>query len=200
VSDTLPTAPFLHASVASAKTALESVGCDVVPALQIEVEVAPLGKLVRVFGVVGNLLERQALLQDDVLLRRVRSLLDSDDNDRIADRLLSGRLKFLPTNKRTATKLSLDLHERGLHLPWAFKPMNYDLGVKLEAFAKTRPFPFKVYYSRGIDVSDDGTTVTLKRVFSLPVLGAAHGTFQEPIYDDLLDEDVGLIVEANVRA
>jgi hypothetical protein len=199
VSDTLSTESILHGSVSSARAALESVGCDVVGELQLEVDAGPLGKLVRVFGVVGNVVERRSLLRHDILYRRVSHLLESVDNERVAERLDSGRLKFLPMNKRTATKLSYDVHELGLHLPWAFRPMNFDLGVKLEAHAKARPFPFKVYYSRGIDISADGSEVTLKRVFSLPVLGSAHGTFQEPIYDEMLDEDVGLILEANVR-
>jgi hypothetical protein len=35
-------------------------------------------------------------------------------------------------------------------------------------------------------------------VFSLPVRGSAHSTWQQPIFDEVLDGDVGMFVEADV--
>ena len=40
-------------------------------------------------------------------------------------------------------------------------------------------------------------TIELGRVFSLPVEGVASGTWAETIFDDMLDEDIGLFLEAN---
>ncbi len=187
----------LHPSRAAAESALRSVGGVVVPELSLEVDVPGVGKLERHFAYLGNTVG-QTGIPDDRLHQRMTSLLDSPDNERVMRKLQAGRLHYMPLNKRAARKLVDDLHAVGLHLPWAFRPMNFDFGARLEELSDTRPLPFDVFYSQGIDIAGDGA-IDVKRVFSLPVKGSAHGTFQEPIFDEMLDEDVGLFMEANVR-
>jgi hypothetical protein len=75
--------------------------------------------------------------------------------------------------------------------------MNFDFGAVIEEEALAGSVTFQAFYSRAIDLSEAGQ-VRLKRVFSLPVRGSAHGTWQEPIFDEVLDGDVGMFLEANV--
>jgi len=197
VSDTVKLSDILHADPDAARSALEAVGGEVIPELALSVEQPGIGTVHRQFAVVGNLVAKRSLLVDDVLLRRLMPMLESPDNERALRKLEEGKLTYMPLNKRTVRKLVSVLHDAGVHLPWAFRPMNFDFGSKLEEYSEARPLPFKVFYSQGIDVGDEVATV--KRVFSLPVQGSAHGTFQEPIFDEMLDEDVGMFIEANHR-
>ena len=199
MSDTVRMSDMFHASVRQAHMALESVGGVVVPELDLTVDVPGLGSIKRVFAYLGNVVERGDMLPNPILLKRMAPLFESSDNERVAKKLEAGRLDFTPVNKRTARKVVPDLHEIGLHLPWAFRPMNFDFGARLEELSERRPFRFRVFYSQRVDFTPDGETATVQRVFSLPVQGSAHGTFQEPIFDEMLDEDVGLFIEANLR-
>jgi hypothetical protein len=199
VSDTVRLSSMLFPRREAAVRALEAVGGVVVPELDLSLDVPGLGVIQRTFAYLGNVVEKANFLENPVLYKRVASVLDSADNERVAKKLEQGRLDYMPVNKRTARKLVPDLHEVGLHLPWAFRPMNFDFGARLEELSERRPFRFRVFYSQRVDISADGETATVQRVFSLPVQGSAHGTFQEPIFDEMLDEDVGLFIEANVR-
>lgn len=185
----------LHPSAAEAKRALRAVGGVLLPSLTLEVDVPGVGTLERHFAFLGNTVGMTGL-PDPKLHERMATLLESPDNERVQRKLQAGKLQYMPLNKRAARKLAPDLIEVGLHLPWAFRPMNFDFGARLEELADQPPVPFQVFYSQGIDIADGA--VEVKRVFSLPVKGSAHGTFQEPIFDELLDEDVGLFMEANV--
>jgi hypothetical protein len=187
----------LHADRHAAESALRAVGGVVLPELALEVDVPGVGTLERHFAYLGNTIG-QAGLSNRRLHDRMAALLESPDNERVLRKLQAGRLGYMPANKRAARKLVPDLHALHLHLPWAFRPMNFDFGARLEELSERRPVAFTVFYIQGIDISADGT-VEVKRVFSLPVQGSAHGTFQEPIFDEMLDEDVGLFIEANVR-
>jgi len=187
----------LHGNRAAAEAALRAVGGVVLPELSLEVDVPGVGTLERYFAFLGNTVGQVGLV-DPRLHQRLAALLDSPDNERVLRKLQAGRLGFMPVNKRSARKLVADLHAVKLHLPWAFRPMNFDFGARLEELSERRPVAFSVFYSQGIDIGADGT-IEVKRVFSLPVQGSAHGTFQEPIFDEMLDEDVGLFIEANVR-
>ncbi len=187
----------LHGDRAAAEAALRAVGGVVLPELALEVDVPGVGTLERHFAYLGNTVGQVGLV-DPRLHKRLATLLESPDNEQVLRKLQSGRLGFMPVNKRSACKLNDDLHAVKLHLPWAFRPMNFDFGARLEELSEQRPVAFSVFYSQGIAVGADGT-IEVKRVFSLPVQGSAHGTFQEPIFDEMLDEDVGLFFEANVR-
>lgn len=196
MNETLSLESVLHANEAAAQAALIAVGGVVVPELSLTVDVPGVGALRRHFAYLGNVVATPHL-REPIVRRRIMSLLDSPDNERVLNKLESNRLDYMPLNKRAASKLASDLHRVGLHLPWAFRPMNFDFGARLEEFSDSQPLRFHVFYSQGIDI--DAAQVVVKRVFSLPVKGSAHGTFQEPIFDEMLDEDVGLFMEANHR-
>lgn len=197
MSETLKMSDMMHADQASARRALENVGGVVVPELSLTVSHPVVGTVRREFAYLGNLVANRSYLPDDTLLRRLSTMLDSPDNERVLRKLEADKIQFMPLNKRTVRKLVDSLHDARVHLPWAFRPMNFDFGARLEERSESQPFRFKVFYSQGVDFSADGTEATVKRVFSLPVQGSAHGTFQEPIFDEMLDEDVGMFMEAN---
>ena len=75
--------------------------------------------------------------------------------------------------------------------------MNFDFAALANKVHRQSPLPFVVFYSQQIAATAEGVTVS--RLFSLPVEGHAQGTWAEPISDEMLDPDVGLILEANVR-
>jgi len=197
VSDTLKMSTMTHPDRAAAVRALVAVGGVPVPDLSLQVQHPGLGTVHREFAYLGNLMAPGASVEDRSLLKRLSNMLESPDNERVLRKLEAGRIDYMPLNKRTVRKLVPELHEAGVHLPWAFRPMNFDFGARLEERSESKPFRFKVFYSQGVDISADGAQATVKRVFSLPVQGSAHGTFQEPIFDEMLDEDVGLFLEAN---
>jgi hypothetical protein len=192
-----PVARLRFATTADALGALRAVGARHAPALDLEVEHPDLGLVRRHFGVIGNLLQDRP--EDPVIARRWSPLVTAPDNETVLGRLARGLLEHAPMNKQTIVSLLPELHDRGLHLPFAFRPMNADLAARLRVADAARPFGFHAYYSQAFKLAPDGAALLPGRVFSQPVRGAGAGTFQEPISHDLLDEDVGLILEADTR-
>lgn len=91
------------------------------------------------------------------------------------------------------------VEQDGDHLPWAFKPMNFDLAAQVARVNRKANFPFRVFYSQNVTFSDL-MEAQPGRVFSLPIHEDPRGTWDQTIYEHLLDEDVGLLLEANVIA
>lgn len=185
---------ILFGSEREAIAALVSVGAPHVAALSFSVPVDGVGQVGRVFGLVGNLLAQDPP-SDETLLRILEPVLRADDNERVYKRLMSGKLEHTPVNKRMVRKLSGELIELGLHLPLGFKPMNFDFATRVSKWCKSANVGFEAFYSQRITATP--ASLELGRVFSLPVEGVASGTWAETIFDDMLDEDIGLFLEAN---
>jgi hypothetical protein len=144
-----------------------------------------------------SVLSPRSPIGDPVLADRFRGLLNHAENESVADRLRGGRLTFTPVNKETGKRIASDLHARGLHLPWALKPMNFDFGARIAASQREHPLPFAVFYSEAVSFDAAQGTVEPGRLFSMPIFGNARGTWAEPIVGELLDEDVGILIEAD---
>ncbi|MCB9679802.1 MAG: hypothetical protein H6737_32145 [Alphaproteobacteria bacterium] len=189
---------FLHASPRDAIQALQRIGADHEPRFDMEVDSPEMGRLKRFFGVLGNVVDKQAYVEEPSIVNRLITMLQDPDNDRIYQRLQSSKLKYTPINKRTARLIASDLAANGVHLPWTWRPMNFDFAAVASKVHRQSPLPFIIFYSQQAMFSSGG--VSLGRIFSLPVEGTAQGTWAEPISDEMLDPDVGLVIEANCRA
>ncbi len=188
---------FLHATVSDAVTALQRVGADHEPRFDMEFESEHLGTVKRVFGILGNVVDKKGYVEEPCIVERLLTLVQDVDNERIHNKLTTGKMKYTPVNKRTARYIARDIEGAGVHLPWTWRPMNFDFAALASKIHRQSPLPFIIFYSQQANFSADGVTVS--RIFSLPVEGHAQGTWAEPISDEMLDPDVGLIIEANAR-
>lgn len=219
MATTLPLLDILCADKAGARLALESAGCTIEPGLQLTIEHPMIGTIHRMFGVVRNLAvpgdnrtqvagrhHRMEVVGDvpdaevvdggrrlgEQLLR----VLESPDNERLAERLLDGRLRYMPSNKAFAARVRGLVGLRGAHLPWSFQALN--LGLSMKVGKHCGDFGFVVFYSEDAKFEfSSPPTVRVGRIFTTPFGVEGFGTWQEPIATDILDEDVGLILEAN---
>lgn len=189
---------ILHASAAEAVQALRSVGADPEPRFDLTFDHPGFGRIRRVYGILGNVIEKRDLISNRVILDRLIPLVKDDDNRKILERLERGTMSYTPVNKRALLKIGEELLPHKVHLPWTWRPMNFDFAALANKVHRESPLPFLVFYSQ--QVMFNGDRANTSRIFSLPVEGHAQGTWAEPIYDELLDPDVGLIVEANARA
>jgi hypothetical protein len=85
-------------------------------------------------------------------------------------------------------------HGGGVHLPFTFRPLSSDLAAKLERVADRRGMRFRAFFNQGVQF--DGDDVVFRRMFSLPVRGTDQGTEHDPYVDSVLDEELGVVVEA----
>ncbi|MCA9568225.1 MAG: hypothetical protein KC656_10295 [Myxococcales bacterium] len=189
---------ILHSSVDDAIYALRRIGADPEPRFDITFEQPGFGKIRRVYGIFGNVLEKRGYVEEPVILDRLVTLVEDPDNKRIYEKLESGKMSYTPVNKRALRKIGDEILTHGVHLPWTWRPMNFDFAALANKVHRESPLPFIVFYSQ--QVMFNGSNANTSRIFSLPVEGNAQGTWAEPIYDELLDPDVGLIIEANARA
>ena len=208
----------LCVSEEAARVALELAGCTVEPGLAMTVAHPEGGTIHRVFGVLRNLVADDDITEEVpargaigyvpvdlpdhvearglVFAEQLVGMLDHPDNDRTRERLYSGTLKYTPINKRVAMRLRKQLGDGGAHLPWGLKPLNLDLSVLVQRHCNV--YGFAVFYSRTAKLlGGEEAMIELKRVFSTPFGVAGFGTWQEPIAQEILDEDVGLVLEAN---
>lgn len=189
---------FVHASRADAISALRRVGAAHDPRLDLKAEVQGIGAIHRIYGIFGNVVELEGQVEDPVVVHRLLPMVKDIDNERMYGKLQSGRMAYTPVNKRVVRRLGIELLEAGLHLPWTWRPMNFDFAALISDTHRKSPLPFLVFYSEQANII--GGAVSTSRVFSLPIEGLAQGTWAEPIQDDLLDPDIGLVIEANYRA
>lgn len=188
---------FVHGTVDDAIYALRRLGADHEPRFDMHVEHEHFGSIKRIYGIFGNVLDKKDYVEDRVIVNRLLTLVDDVDNERIRKRLEGGNMHYTPVNKRALRYLSTDLESCGVHLPWTWRPMNFDFAALASKVHRQSPLPFVVFYSQQITTTPAGVSVS--RIFSLPVEGHAQGTWAEPISDEMLDPDVGLILEANCR-
>lgn len=216
-TDRVPLSEVLCKGRDEAQVALELAGCLVEPELAMTESHPMLGTIHRMFGVVTNLADERHQYQDNVISARghlsvdlpeevasagqrfaekLVRMLDDPDNDRVAHKLRSGALAFMPSNKRVAMRLRRSLGDGGAHLPWGLQPLNLDLSMRVQRHCSG--FGFVVFYSRAAKLPvGSPPVVELGRVFSTPFGVTGFGTWQEPISQSILDEDVGLLLEAN---
>ncbi|MEQ1564780.1 MAG: hypothetical protein ABMA64_03995 [Myxococcota bacterium] len=160
------------------------------PELEIRSTLPGHGPIDRLFGVLST-------VEDGPVGDLLRPLLALPENRSIASRLADGALGHVPINRWIAQQLSEALLTVGLHLPFTFRPLNSDLAALLERKADLRAIGFRAYFNQG--VLFEGGEIVLRRVFSLPVRGSAQGTEHDPYVDSVLDEDLGVVVEAFAR-
>ncbi len=219
---TLPLLDILCADKEGARMALEAAGCSVVPALQQAIDHPMIGTIHRMFGVMRNLVDRSATPTQQVgaaqlaalrtavgstvdaealeggrrLTERVLHVLEDPDNEKLTAKLHSGALRYMPSNKAIATRVRRIVGLRGAHLPWSFQALNLGLSMKVQKHCSG--YGFVVFYSE--DAKFDRASppgIRVGRIFSTPFGVEGFATWQEPIRQDILDEDVGLILEAN---
>ena len=188
---------FVHASRQDAIQALKRVGAVHDPRFDLQGNAEGIGDVQRLYGVMGNVVDLEGFVEDPVVVHRLLPLVKDVDNERLFQKLQSSRVAYTPVNKRVVRKLADELLGAGVHLPWTWRPMNFDFAATAASAHQKSPLPFLVFYSQQANFS--GGSVTTSRVFSLPIEGLAQGTWAEPIADELLDPDVGLIIEANCR-
>ena len=194
----LRTTDILHSSKEDAIEALKRVGADYDPRFDLTGEKEGWGKVSRHYGILGNVVDKASTVQNDVLVRRLLSLVQDPDNERLYEKMKAGKLRYTPVNKRMLRLVADDLIEAGVHLPWTWRAMNFDFAAAANKVHRQSPLPFIVFYSQ--QVVFDGDAASTSRIFSLPLEGHAQGTWAEPIYDELLDPDVGMIIEATAHA
>lgn len=195
---TVTAADILHDTATQAIEALRAVGADPEPRFELEFDHPGFGRIRRIYGILGNVLEKKGRVANPVVVDRLVTLVEDSDNTKIRKRLAEGTMDYTPVNKRALQKIGEELLPHKVHLPWTWRPMNFDFAALANKVHRESPLPFLVFYSQ--QVMFNGDRANTSRIFSLPVEGHAQGTWAEPIYDELLDPDVGLIIEANARA
>lgn len=213
-TERVPLSEVLCANRDAALTALEVAGCVLEPELEMTQDHPMLGTLHRLFGVVQNLtLQDRAervisargstsvALPEHVetggrgLQDRLLRMLDDPDNDRVGQKLRDGQLTYMPSNKRLASRMRKILGDGGAHLPWGFQPLNLDLSMRVQR--QCSGYGFVVFYSQAAKLPvGSPPTIDLGRIFSTPFGVTGFGTWQEPISQEILDQDVGLLLEA----
>ena len=151
----------------------------------------------------GNAIELAGVVEDNSVLYRIDRHLHSPENSQVHDQLEMGKLDYTPCNKRIVRRVLDDLHQAGVHLPWAFKMMNFDFGMTISKVQSAEDcYGFAALYNHLIRMSDESGEIIigLDRIFSLPINDISGGTWLETISEDLLDEDLALVMEANSRA
>jgi len=190
--------PFLFDDRADAVRMFDALGARYDARLDMMADHPEVGEVRRYFGIVGNVLKVRPA--NPVLTDRVLRLLGDPDNERVRVKMEAGWMDYSPSNKRLLERVAPLLHELGVHLPWSYNAMNIDLADKMQDVEGT-PIPFDVFYGRFASFAwrQAGGEVDLGRLFSTVIDSASESTWLEPIHDDFLDEDVGIVIEANTR-
>lgn len=216
----VPIPRVLYPSIAAANAALIAVGAVPQQRLQVTMNVPGVGDVVRLFGVMGNHLAHdeatEAGNQLDLLAfspadltrlaaasngvsQRAARVLRGPDNERILARLKGGRLKYLPVNRALARNAELDLAKAGLHLPWSVNGLDLAFAGKCRDVLKG--FGFVCFYGQlgRLEQADGVAQFKLTRMVSVPFGVDGVHTWDMEIADDVVDQDCGLLVEANAR-
>jgi hypothetical protein len=183
--------------------ALENVGGTVDRRLSMTETYPMIGTIRRHFAILGNAVELEGMVSDDSILYRIQRTLRNPENSHVLEKLHEGRLNFTPCNKRLVRRIVTSMHESGVHLPWAFKMMNFDFGMTISRVQSTMDcYGFSAFYNHLIRMNEvrGEVMISVGRMFSLPINDIAGGTWLETISEEVLDEDLALIMEANSRA
>ena len=203
MADSVPFSRMLFDSDEDAYAALKRVGGIVDERLSMTATYPVVGTIRRHFAILGNAIELAGVVEDNSVLYRIDRHLHSPENSQVLDQLEMGKLDYTPCNKRIVRRVLDDLHQAGVHLPWAFKMMNFDFGMTISKVQSAEDcYGFAALYNHLIRMSDESGEIMigLDRIFSLPINDISGGTWLETISEDLLDEDLALVMEANSRA
>jgi hypothetical protein len=209
-------------SVPAARTVLMCAGFEIQEELSREVKWPGPGRLLRMYGVMSNWCsneeedltegsvpvevlryEPQALLTLDRVRAAMRATIEQQlghpDNDRVAKRLGSGRLKYVPCGRSLVGQLLPDLARCGLHLPWAVNGV--DMKLVETASSILGGYGFGVFYSElgQIILKNAQTCWQPERIIPTPFGVDVQQPWVSPNRDDVLHEEVGLVVEAIAR-
>jgi hypothetical protein len=174
----------------AAEAALRAAGADPDPALALTGTLGAYGPVDRVIGLVTRLPDRGPVRD------RIGPLLELPANRAVAARLERGELHHLPANRWVAVQLAFELVAERVHLPFTFRPLNADLAQRIEKLYGGRS-KLRAYFNHGVQF--EGDEVVARRVFSLPVRGSSQDTERDPYVDTVLDDELGLVVEAFAR-
>ena len=213
---------ILYGSATAAEAGLAAVGAIPQPTLRTEFDVPGLGTIVRCFGVMRNNLDTDELTDagqnldmlafDPVDLsrfhqastaasNRVARMLQRPDNERVVAKLHGGRLKYLPMNRLAARRVELDLAEVGLHLPWSIGGLDVTFGERCRR--ALQGYGFVCFFGHLGRIEPFNGVPGFRRTregISVPFGVEGYHTWEAPISDEILDEDVGLLIEADAIA
>lgn len=210
--------PILYGTTTAANAAMAAIGAMIQPELQQVLEVPGLGVIVRSYAVLGNNLHSEEVTdagaQIDILAfaaqdqarltqvmrsidRRCRRALRGPDNGRVVEKLRSGRIKFMPMNRQVARRIEQDLAPVGMHLPWSVGGIDVAFGRRCREVLKG--FGFVNYFGHlGRVEAFEGVPVFRQtRHVSVPFGVTGYHTWDAAISDDIVDEDCGLLIEAD---
>ena len=131
MADSVPFSRMLFDSDEEAYAALKRVGGIVDERLSMTATYPVVGTIRRHFAILGNAIELAGVVEDNSVLYRIDRHLHSPENSQVLDQLEMGKLDYTPCNKRIVRRVLDDLHQAGVHLPWAFKMMNFDFGMTI---------------------------------------------------------------------
>jgi hypothetical protein len=194
---------FVFDSDEAAILALENIGGTVDRRLSMTATYPVVGTIRRHFAILGNATELDGMVANDAILFRIQRTLRSPENAKVLEKLEEGLLNFTPCNKRLVRRVVASMHGAGVHLPWAFKMMNFDFGMTISKVQGVDScYGFSAFYNNLIRMNESNGEVMINfvRLFSLPINDIAGGTWMETISEEVLDEDLALIIEANSRA
>lgn len=194
---------FVFDSDEAAILALENIGGTVDRRLSMTATYPIVGTIRRHFAILGNAAELDGMVANDAILFRIQRTLGSPENAKVLEKLEDGLLNFTPCNKRLVRRIVSSMHGAGVHLPWAFKMMNFDFGMTISKVQGVdNCYGFSAFYNNLIRMNESNGEVMINfvRLFSLPINDIAGGTWMETISEEVLDEDLALIIEANSRA
>ena len=214
----VPFDQVLFPTMAAANAALQGVGALVQPALETRMTVPGLGEIVRCFGVLGNNFATDeatdAGLSMDILAfdagdqgriaqaaagitNRSKRALRGIDNERVFEKLQSGRIKYLPVNRLLSKRVEQDIAPVGLHLPWSIGGMDVPFGRRCRDALKG--FGFVCYFGHLGRIEELLGEPAFKqtRLISVPFGVDGYHTWEAAISDDVVDEDCALLIEAN---
>lgn len=198
-AETIPLPRAFHRSEEAAIAALEAIGAAHEPRFTMRVEVSEIGQVVRHFGVLKNVLADDSV--DPALAEVLRPLVLRSGGD-LVDRMRAGDIPYTPVTERFVHRVVARLHERAVHLPWSFQPMNLDLALRVSHVHRTGRLPFRIFYNQAIRIRTTNLVrrgcVELAGLFYLPVDGSAGGTWRPPAAGRI-DPLVALVVEADAR-
>jgi hypothetical protein len=203
MSESLLFSQMLFDSDQEAQTALERVGGTVDKRLSMTATYPMVGTIRRHFGILGNASQLDGMVENNAIIYRIQRRLQSPENSHVLEKLEDGILNYTPCNKRIIRRVISEMHEAGVHLPWAFRMMNFDFGMTISKVQSAENcYGFSALYNHLIRMTEENgdVLITLDRMFSLPINDISGGTWLETISEDVLDEDLALVIEANSKA
>ena len=213
---------ILYGSATAAEAALAAVGAAPQPSLRTSFSVPGFGTITRCFAVVRNNLDFEEVTDAGTNLdmlafppsdlsrfhqaatgaaRRIERAVRMPDNERVLAKLQGGRLKFLPGNRVVARRVEADLVDVGIHLPWSIGGIDVAFGERCRT--ALQGFGFVCYYGHLGRIEPYNGSPGFRRTreaISIPFGVDGFHTWEAPISDEILDEDIGIVIEADAIA